>query len=81
MPLDAAITQIKPDSLKLCCEITYDTLRSNHSASVPYNLNIPRAALGYSVGAFSDIKGSAEVFRQLLKLQDLFTDKSACAFL
>ena len=81
MPLDAAITQIKPDSLKLCREITYDTLRTNHSASVSYNPNIPRAALCYSVGALSNIKGSAKVSRQLLKLQDLFSDKSACAFL
>ena len=45
MPLDSAITQIKPDSLKLCREIMYDTLRSNHSASEYYNPYIPRAAL------------------------------------
>ena len=45
MPLDAAITQINPDSPKLCREITYDTLRPNHSALESYNPNIPRAAL------------------------------------
>ena len=35
----------------------------------------------YPVGAFSDIKGSATVFQQLIKLLDLFADELARAFL
>ena len=79
MPLDAAITQKNPDSPKLCREITYDTLRPNHSAlSIPTSL-VLRCC--YSVGAFSDIKGSVKMFRQFFKLLDLFAGKPARTFL
>ena len=52
--------------------------------TVPRNLTMPTPLVlrcCYTVGAFSDIKGSATVFRQLIKLLDLFADELARAFL